>query len=717
MPDSISFADLRATVYRAHVPAGLADELPSLYSSLCSTQEWSLFWDGVAPEGACTLSDPRHVLLFTRTKGTIEILNRVFEISPADAERACRALFRAFPHVHRIHLEVMFPPEQVRLPHRVLYGVTHMVIDLPSTTGEYTASLSKNMRKSLKYHQRRLKRDFEIVSTDVVSPETCSSQELYDLFSDWKTTRFEAHARELGLVGPKLAKLLDARGEAHVTSVDGREAAIKFVFPVGDTLYIGQSAFDPAYEPYGLGTVTSYWTVCAAIERGMRRVSFMWGTEPHKQRLGARPRQAFRLSVFPNQTARMHSLGESRDVLVRVAKERGTGVYWRTRRQVGRWIRRRIPGRGEQSSETEAQGRQTDRNDRQPPKGPFRYRDLGAVVHPAVDPTVYAAELEILYSSLFSTVDWFETHDDPPWMGACILERPRHLLMFTGSGDTVKVLNKAFAIEPSDAERACRALFRAFPHVRRIHIEVMFPPSALSLSRRVLYTTDHMVVDLPPTVEEFVRSVSRSKHLRSHRNRVKRDFDDVSAETIPSSDARTPSLFKQLLEWKTASFAQRGRQTYWEDDPQLIDRFEALLRRRGEIRLTRADSRLVTIAVDFPVGECLCAQETASDPDPALARYGIPLLSDYWSICDAIPRGLRSVNLLWGTEEFKSRLGATPRRASALSVFRTPTTRLWSLDEEWEVARRNTTRRAAHEYWRTRRAAGRILRAHGVIKR
>ena len=116
----------------------------------------------------------------------------------------------------------------------------------------------------------------------------------------------------------------------------------------------------------------------------------------------------------------------------------------------------------------------------------FHFDDLDAEVHARVDPHQYAVELDALYSSLFATVDWFETHDDAPWMGACLLEGPRHVLLFTGKSDTVELLNKAFVIAPADVERAFRALFRAFPHVRRIRVEVMFPPSELHGPKLVL---------------------------------------------------------------------------------------------------------------------------------------------------------------------------------------------------------------------------------------
>ena len=346
-----------------------------------------------------------------------------------------------------------------------------------------------------------------------------------------------------------------------------------------------------------------------------------------------------------------------------------------------------------------------------PAAAPFVFASLNATVHPRVDPRRYAAELDTLYSSLFSTVDWFDTHDDAPWMGACVLEQPRHVVLFTGKGDTVQVLNKAFAVAPFDAERACRALFRAFPHVRRIHLEVVFPPSRLGLSKRVLYTTDHMVVDLPSSTEEYLASLSKRmrKHLRTYRNRLQHDFSDITTEVFPSAgDERVPALFDQLRRWKTKRFGSRGQMTYWQKDPRLVNRFLALLARRGEVRLTTLDGRIAAIVFDFPVGDEMCAQESATDPD--LDHYGLALLSDYWEACDAISRRFRALNMLWGTEEHKARLGATPRTATALSVFADQRSRLYSLDEAREVAWRTMKRRAEHQYWRTRHAAGRRLR-------
>ncbi|HTX70930.1 MAG TPA: GNAT family N-acetyltransferase, partial [Thermoleophilia bacterium] len=349
--------------------------------------------------------------------------------------------------------------------------------------------------------------------------------------------------------------------------------------------------------------------------------------------------------------------------------------------------------------------------------GHFVFDDLGADVRARVDPATYAAELDALYSSLFATVDWFETHEDPPWMGACLLEHPRHVLLFTGKGDGIEILNKAFALAPADVERACRALFRAFPHVRHVRIEVMFPPADLRGWRLELFASNHMIVQLPSSEDDYFASLGKStrKDLRQYRNRLARDFPDLSTEVFPSPGSdRVPGLFSLLLEWKTARFHERGDTTYWEEYPGMVDSFLALLERRGEVHLTTISGEPAALVFAFPVGDGTCAQEWAFDP--AYHRYRLGMVSQYWLTSDAISRGYATVNMLWGTEDHKSHLGATPVRASTLLVFRDAQGFL-TTPQTWQVAWRGARRRTTALYWRARHQAGARLRSMGHARR
>ena len=344
------YRDLGARVWSDSVPSGAAEALPELYNSLLATPGWSRYFDDTEATGACLLEDPRHVLLFTVAGDTIEVLNKFFDIAPEDAARACKALFRALPQARRIHLEVKFPPAGLRLPKRVLYATDHMVIPLPTTVEEYTASLGKRTRSNLRQYERRLRRDHPDVTLSV-QPVEGRSEELFRQFFAWKTERFEprhltTYWRDNPAFAARFVQLLGDRGEAYEAAVDGGTAALWFVFMIGESMYSYQGSFDPRYEPYAIGTLMHYWVACDAIRRGAARVHLGWGPASHNafmRRFGAVPVTATRLSVFRSQTARLYSPRESLETVRRNLEPRARRTFRRTRHAAGKLLGRRRP--------------------------------------------------------------------------------------------------------------------------------------------------------------------------------------------------------------------------------------------------------------------------------------------------------------------------------------------------------------------------------------
>lgn len=320
-PDSLHFPDLAATVHVGHVPDGLADELPGLYGSLYSTLDWFLTQGGRPPNGACVLEEPRHVMLFDHSGGTVSVLNRCFECAPEDADRVCRALFRAFPGIHRIHLDVMFPPDRLAFPRRIVGQLSHMVIDLPASIDEYHHSLRKSTRRHLRGYNNRLRRTFPDRQTETITPGE-RSQALVDRLVTWKIQRFRekdhiTYWETESELSKRTAALLLRCGQCRITYIGGKEAVIHLCFRVGDTVLPLEGAHDPAYDAYHLGYVATYETVCAAIESGARRVNLLEGTVETKASLGAQPVLSTRLAVFPSQLSRLWSLDESFKILRR----------------------------------------------------------------------------------------------------------------------------------------------------------------------------------------------------------------------------------------------------------------------------------------------------------------------------------------------------------------------------------------------------------------
>ena len=119
----------------------------------------------------------------------------------------------------------------------------------------------------------------------------------------------------------------------------------------------------------------------------------------------------------------------------------------------------------------------------------LRYPDLGATVYPYCVPPGLADELPDLYGSVFATWDAFLVWDGRLPTGACVLDEPRHVVLFRGADHTVEVLDHGCAIAPADVARLCRALFRALPLVLRVHVEITFAPWELRLPTAVCSTT------------------------------------------------------------------------------------------------------------------------------------------------------------------------------------------------------------------------------------
>ncbi len=342
-PTSLHYSDLGATVHLGCVPEGLADELPGLYSSLFSTLDYFLAQDRTPPNGACVLEEPRHVILFHHEGGTVDILNKAFACEPEEANRICRALLRALPGVHRIHLDVMFPPRELAFPRMVLGRLDRMVIDLPDAVDEYYHSLGKKTRRNVRWYQNRLRRAFPDVKTETVKPGE-RSRELVDRLVQWKIQRFRLKGRiTYWETNPTLAErasdLLERCGEARITYISGKEAAIDICFRVGQTAYAFESANDPQFDEFSLGFLTFYWLVCSAVEAGATRLDALDGTVESKAVLGARPARATRLSVFRSQSSRLRSLDE----VSRLAFHRCRGSYRRARHALGQRVRR-YPG-------------------------------------------------------------------------------------------------------------------------------------------------------------------------------------------------------------------------------------------------------------------------------------------------------------------------------------------------------------------------------------
>jgi hypothetical protein len=325
-------------------------------------------------------------------------------------------------------------------------------------------------------------------------------------------------------------------------------------------------------------------------------------------------------------------------------------------------------------------------------------------------------ELPGLYGSLFSTSAWFTALDQKVPDGICVLDDPRHVIVFCHDDDTVDVLNKAFPIAPHDVYRAARAIFGAMPWIRRIHFEVLFDPGELRVPKRVLATADDLVVELADCGGDYAASLGKRtrKNLRNFENRLRRGHPDAETRIFVPTPDELPAMAEQMVDWNIARLQVRGIKSGFTDRPDRRARLRDLLALAGaEAHLTTIGGR--PAAVEFVVYVGSEATVYAGAFDLAYQEEHLGFLSTYWAVREVARRGYRRCHLLWTTGGYKERLGATPQTATQLSLFRTPASRLLYLDEARAVHWRDLRKAARSRYWDARHAARGVAERAGLL--
>jgi len=350
-PPTRTFPDLRADVWLDRVPEWVGTELPALYGNPFSTMEYFCSWDKVPLDAmsVCTLDEPRHVIVFTRDGGTVTVLNKLLCIEPDDVDRLVRALHRSLDRFERVRVEITSPPERLRTPHWTTHDDEDWVIAQPLTVDEYRSRVKRDTRKTVRKAGRRLDDDHPGWEWRVRPGATLTDDDLRETIR-WKAQRMEVVGKETGLRDDPstiaaLHALLGRYGVVGEITIDGKVASRELSLRFGDQAWIEWDAFDRAYEPYGLGTLSLFRAVEAFVTEGAT-VHLLWGTGDHKRRLGAERRRQFRVTAYPSRARRWLDLPECVAAVRasrsgRRAASAWASARWHARRAVGRFM----PGR------------------------------------------------------------------------------------------------------------------------------------------------------------------------------------------------------------------------------------------------------------------------------------------------------------------------------------------------------------------------------------
>jgi hypothetical protein len=329
----------RAQVHLDRVPPELLEELPELYSSAFCTAEYFAVHDRPLRMGACELNDPRHVIVFTASGATVDVLNKVIDVGPDAVQRYADAIFRARPGTRRIRAELKYAPRLLDLPARETYRGDDQVVELPASVPEWEASLGKSSRRNLRGYRNRLYRrhpDFELRALEGAEVSLALVEEAFA----WNRERIGAKGERWGYEGHPEApyrtwQLMQRHGVALCGFDGDRHVATELLLFVGRDCWAHSGAVEPAYLEVRLGSLMTSFVIEESIRRGCARTHLMWGTIPYKHSLGARPVTGYRVSLY---RSRFDKALYARDRWAALVRDREL-LYWRARGE----LKRRLP--------------------------------------------------------------------------------------------------------------------------------------------------------------------------------------------------------------------------------------------------------------------------------------------------------------------------------------------------------------------------------------
>jgi hypothetical protein len=296
---------ISVSCYDHQIPPFVAVALDRLYgnifSSLIHLQVHGALSGAVSTYVAYRGANIVALFLFRRDGHTVRVLNEGMPLDGESVARFCRYLFTHDRHVHVVVFHAIHATiDRLPFPRQQAYCPGHIVLTLPSSSSEYLISLGKNTRRNIKRYTDRLMRTFPTFHFEFYSRDDISEQQISSII-EFNKKRIADKNKTFAMDDEELAQtvaLTKACGLVGVATIDGRICGGTIGYQVGENYFFKVIAHDPQYNPYWLGIICCYLTICECIARGFKEYNFLGGRYDYKFTLGAVVRDFVHLTIY-----------------------------------------------------------------------------------------------------------------------------------------------------------------------------------------------------------------------------------------------------------------------------------------------------------------------------------------------------------------------------------------------------------------------------------
>lgn len=301
--------DVTISCYEDIVPAFVEQELNRLYQNLHS----SLMHYAVRKKAhrastyiAHRNGQPISILLFNRKKQSICVINEMIDIPNEELQRFASYIFSRYKFVARISFSLI-GKEIGRLPFPCQRhdGSEDIVLVLPSTPQAYLESLSPKTRRNIRRYLRAIAHDKPTFRCESAVGKQINEQDLHDLIH-LKKINIGAKNLKFGLDEEELQWIVHQAkltGMVTVITIDGKVCGGSINLRIGNHFFGQIIAYDPAYQKYSLGFLSTYLTICDQILLGGKESHLCWGRYAYKYKLAGIQRDRGSLDIYRSHGA------------------------------------------------------------------------------------------------------------------------------------------------------------------------------------------------------------------------------------------------------------------------------------------------------------------------------------------------------------------------------------------------------------------------------
>lgn len=242
------------------------------------------------------------------------------------------------------------------------------------------------------------------------------------------------------------------------------------------------------------------------------------------------------------------------------------------------------------------------------------------------------------------------------------------LWLFRRNGGRVQVLNEGIEIDEQSANRFIRYIFDNYPAVNVISFHaVQAKQCKLSSPFQRFNCLEDMVLSLPATAADYHASLGRStrSYINRYLNRLRRDHPTFEFRTYLAHEVEE-SHVRKIVDFNRARMAAKGKVSINNEDT--TERIVQLAMECGMVCVVSINGRICAGTVNYRIGDNYFLEVIAHDS--SYSDYGLGMVCCYLTICECIANGAREYHLLWGQDEYKTRLRAVRRDLDHLDIYR-----------------------------------------------